>query len=1106
MHFTSLHLRAYGHFTDKTLDFCDPSSRLWILTGANEAGKSTALAAITDFLFGFNQRTPYDFKHESAKLLVIATLANDRGELLTASRRKGNKDTLKDLQNQPIDQSRLFSFLEGLDRDRFELLYGLDHERLRSGGESVLQGKGEVGTLLFEAGSGLSGIRSVLDRVRMDAESIFKPRGHTKLLNTIRDQLLETRQRLQQQSLSQEQWLGHIQQQEKLRSQLETNAKTLREKQQQENHWRRIETIGPIVARLEHYRRQQLELKDTPSLTVELIRERAELIKNMGLTSQNLELYQKESLSLEARINALCPEEKLIPQASRINALYREAQVVRDRGKQLPGLEFKLTGVNQKQTDLWREVGGTSAEIDEEKLPDSPRLATLRKLMEDRPQLQSLGNELALGIKDLQEEAREKQEEMQVLGEGVDIGASRGRLPGLKELMQREMEATRAFDNSENARKSAEEKRRNLPLWRGSMAELEGCHPPSEDMMQRFIRDFQRGQEAQLKIEDALERIGQELRQQHAQRDKLRRDMGGEPPTDAAVGEARSKRDRFWRLICRHGLSGAPTEWGDIDGKWLNPGQSPAATFEMLVAHADQLADGRVREAERLAQWQQREDRIQSLTLQERQDKERANAITAKQEELLKSWRELWLSLGVVQPGTPVEMQGWPGLRSEILRLKSEADSWHEKGVAVRRELSIILEEAQRFVSSLGGPEAVAGEGLAATHDRWEKFFTLLATQAERRATTKKRLADIERRIRTDREKIEKNRQLLLDNDARWKTLLGQFGHAAGMDVEANAEFLDLFKELKNVFHQREDLLARIREITEQRDTFITELQNLAVVLGEEWNSEDPGQPLAWLEKLKVRLDRTLEEFKRRRDHREQWETLQRSQSQCQVTLQTDRMRLKEIQARYGTQDPREMDGVEERSRLKENLERKIIECEGEILNSGEGLTLAQLLAQTQGQNLELAKEELHKLKKEIAERVEEQRALDQALGGEKRELARLTGAGADAAALTRQEYEDTSNELLKHAEHHVHLHVAATLLQRIIVRFQEQNQGPILGQAARFFRELTYGSFDDLKIDVDGGKAWLYGVRPGGQEVRVEGMSAGTRDQLFLALRLGAL
>ncbi|HEX2645322.1 MAG TPA: hypothetical protein VHU81_20155, partial [Thermoanaerobaculia bacterium] len=67
--------------------------------------------------------------------------------------------------------------------------------------------------------------------------------------------------------------------------------------------------------------------------------------------------------------------------------------------------------------------------------------------------------------------------------------------------------------------------------------------------------------------------------------------------------------------------------------------------------------------------------------------------------------------------------------------------------------------------------------------------------------------------------------------------------------------------------------------------------------------------------------------------------------------------------------------------------------------------------------------------------------------------------------------------------------------------------QAPLLRRGGELFQALTLESFAGLQTDFDGtDEPVLVGVRPGGQKVRVEAMSEGTRDQLYLALRLATL
>ena len=87
MRFSKLALERYGHFDGCELSFPTGSTDLHVIYGPNEAGKSTSLAAVSDLLFGFPTRSPYNFRFDYSLLRVGAVLEDD-GSLLACRRRK----------------------------------------------------------------------------------------------------------------------------------------------------------------------------------------------------------------------------------------------------------------------------------------------------------------------------------------------------------------------------------------------------------------------------------------------------------------------------------------------------------------------------------------------------------------------------------------------------------------------------------------------------------------------------------------------------------------------------------------------------------------------------------------------------------------------------------------------------------------------------------------------------------------------------------------------------------------------------------------------------------------------------------------------------------
>lgn len=135
-------------------------------------------------------------------------------------------------------------------------------------------------------------------------------------------------------------------------------------------------------------------------------------------------------------------------------------------------------------------------------------------------------------------------------------------------------------------------------------------------------------------------------------------------------------------------------------------------------------------------------------------------------------------------------------------------------------------------------------------------------------------------------------------------------------------------------------------------------------------------------------------------------------------------------------------------------------------------------------------------------------RAEREALGEELGRARLALEGGGDDGAVVAARIAQVEAELADGAERYATLTVAEHLLEREVRRYRESTQGPLLRRAEELFRRLTVGAFTGLRTDELKGDDVLVGVRPGGEAVPVgeEGMSEGTADQLYLALRIATV
>ena len=202
-------------------------------------------------------------------------------------------------------------------------------------------------------------------------------------------------------------------------------------------------------------------------------------------------------------------------------------------------------------------------------------------------------------------------------------------------------------------------------------------------------------------------------------------------------------------------------------------------------------------------------------------------------------------------------------------------------------------------------------------------------------------------------------------------------------------------------------------------------------------------------------------------------------------------------------------DDLEETERIArevQDFKSKCTETEMALLKSAEGLSISELESQAEMLNPDELPGEIDTLNREIEQLLDpEIRRLSETLGEKKRELRQMDGsARAAEAALSAQQ---TLAAIRRMAGHFIRLKMASSILKQEIERFRNENQDPILKIASRYFQQLTLGSFEGLRTDEDDrGQPVLAGLRGQNHMVRVEGMSSGTQDQLYLALRLASL
>lgn len=122
--------------------------------------------------------------------------------------------------------------------------------------------------------------------------------------------------------------------------------------------------------------------------------------------------------------------------------------------------------------------------------------------------------------------------------------------------------------------------------------------------------------------------------------------------------------------------------------------------------------------------------------------------------------------------------------------------------------------------------------------------------------------------------------------------------------------------------------------------------------------------------------------------------------------------------------------------------------------------------------------------------------------------LAAVTGGDATGSPVTRAAGDKAAaaGRLAEIAADHLWAFMEARLMRWAIERYRTENQSPLVARAGALFARLTCGRYARLEADVGESTARLLAIEANsGAGLAVDQLSSGTRDQLFLALRLAA-
>jgi DNA repair protein SbcC/Rad50 len=1043
------------------------------------------------------QQSKDNFVHVHADMRIGGEFEDQNGTAYSFMRRKGRNSTLyytncgPDIPStdKPVPPEIEALLTYGLTKEAYDSMFGLDHRRLREGGQALLKGEGDVGAALFEASAGVRSIPEVLERLEASTRKFFVPgaRGKNARINEGLAAFDAHHEEYRNAQVRPAQWTELFDRRQEAAAALSQLEARRREVGEKLAVTKELRAVIPLLRALDSSSHTLEELAPTLLLPLTAPTDRAAAETGLSDALSNALIASNELTKQTQRIAELIPDTVMLSLAPAVRRLAAAAEAVDQHRRDIAGAK---TEVDHTAADVAAHAGRIAAtlpvaEVIERAPSQTARTVIEQKLRKLESATLSLENHRKSAPQDHDNQrdaipelpSPEAKTALTIAQQEVDrsevVLKRLADLPG--EIKAAERAAAQVLNAIGLVDESAVSRTRPfLDADIDTALKEENASTTQRVGFEQRIADITRGLSEATRVRDGLLSLGV-------------------VPTREDVNEARSQRDSDWTRIRRRYIDEITPHMKLVDEATGLP-----EAYELAVEKADDLVDALGSDQERAAQLQAANDNIRTLSHDRIALEDLVQEADRKDSVRRTAWNVRLESAGLPALA-PAALREWQARLSKARQLLEELQKKRDELERVRTvELGLITRLRAAIVcTALASPSEQA------------PLSTLSATAVEVAALIRQRETDLQRTAAEAKERDRQKRQWG-SREAVLQSELGLAQDAAGriwndillpdrVDVSVARSRVAEFDALAAA--QLKHLAAQDKQRRAEHALAVLAMD--AKSIQESLGDPDIADLRIYIDSVSARLEAAEDTHKRYLLIQQAADTARSNQESHEVTASKHRQRLADLCRAAQVDNPSLLPEAEERSRRKRSAQ-EIVDIsraqlaqasrrpENELRSLLAGRELAQMDADEDAFATELAA--VQEALPSVRERdVEAKRALEAV-------------DSSDTAAEAREAMENAAATVRNNLAPWIRSKIAHALLAEALRRFRDRAQGPMLTAASQYFGRMTRNGFTRLISDDSRKEPVLVAERRDGSKIHVDEMSEGTRDQLYLALKLAAL